>query len=69
MIDMATGLSIEPPIAWSTRKATSQPRLGARPQSSEPTANTTRPSWKVLRRPTRSAVEPDSNRRLASTRV
>ena len=27
------------------------------------------PAWNVLRRPNRSAVEPDSSRRLASTSV
>ena len=29
MIDMATGLSIDPPIAWMTRAAMRVPRLGA----------------------------------------
>ncbi len=69
MIDMATGLSIDPPRAWIIRKAISQPRPGARLHSSEPMVNTTSPVWKVRRRPTRSAVDPDSIRKLARTRV
>jgi hypothetical protein len=60
MMDIATGLSIEPPTAWIIRKATSQPRPGARLHSSEPTVNTARPAWNVLRRPIRSAVDPEN---------
>ena len=51
MIDMATGLSIEPPTAWSARAAINHLRLGARLHSSEPAANSSRPAWKVRRRP------------------
>ena len=69
MIDMATGFSIEPPIAWTIRKATRRPRLGARLHSIEPATNTNRPMTKVRRRPKRSAVEPESISRLASTSV
>ncbi len=69
MIDIATGLSIEPPIACSTRAAISMFRLGASAHSSEPSENRVSPSWNTRRRPTRSAVEPDSISRLASTRV
>ena len=69
MIDIATGLSIDPPTACSIRNATSQPRLGARLHSSEPTVKVASPAWNVLRRPSRSAVEPDRTRRLASTSV
>ena len=69
MIDIATGLSIEPPSAWSIRNATSQPRPGARLHSRDPTVNAARPVWKVRRRPIRSAVDPDSIRKLASTSV
>jgi hypothetical protein len=69
MIDMATGLSIEPPIAWSTRAAISSSRLGARPHSSDPSENTTSPARKIRLRPIRSAVEPASMSRLASTSV
>lgn len=69
MIDMATGFSIEPPTAWTARKAISVSRLGAREQSSEPSAKTASPVTKTLRRPIRSAVEPASIRRQARTRV
>ena len=69
MIDIATGLSIEPPIAWSTRAAISTPCVGASAQSSEPSENTSSPSWNTRLRPTRSAVEPASISRLASTTV
>ena len=44
MIDIATGLSIEPPIACSTRAAISVPRLGATAHSSEPSENSARPT-------------------------
>ena len=39
MIDIATGLSIDPPIAWMMRAAMSSPRLGATAHSSEPKEN------------------------------
>lgn len=69
MIDIATGLSIEPPTAWIIRKTMRVSRLGAREQSTEPMVNRTRPAMKTLRRPMRSAVEPASISREASTRV
>ena len=69
MIDMATGLSMEPPTACTVRNAISQPSPGATLHSSEPTVNRASPAWKVRRRPTRSAVEPDRISRLASTSV
>ena len=43
MIDIATGLSIEPPMAWTARNAISQPVLGARLHSSEPSAEEHQP--------------------------
>ena len=69
MIDIATGLSIEPPTACRTRNATSSSTFGARLQSSEASENTTRPATKTRLRPSRSAVEPESISRLASTSV
>jgi len=68
-IASATGLSIVPPAACSARAAISHPMLGARPHSSEPIPNTARPTWKTRRRPTRSAVDPASSRKQASTSV
>ena len=69
MIDIATGLSIEPPIACITRAAMSTVWVGARAHRSDPSENTSRPSWKTRLRPTRSAVEPASMSRLARTSV
>src|SRR5215211_398550 len=69
MIDIATGLSIDPPIAWSTRAATSAPRLGASAHSSEARENTARPTWNTRLRPMRSAVDPASISSEASTSV
>ncbi len=69
MIDIATGLSIEPPTPCKARAAISQPSVGATLQASEPAANTNRPVWNVRRRPSRSPVEPASINRLASTIV
>ena len=59
-IDIATGLSIDPPTACTARNATRAPRLGATLQASEPRVNTASPIWNTLRRPTRSATDPDS---------
>jgi hypothetical protein len=69
MIDMATGLSMEPPTACTARNVISHPVLGARLHSSEPMPKTESPTWNVRRRPNRSPVEPPSISRLASTRV
>ena len=69
MIDIATGLSMDPPMACSMRKATSQPRPGARLHRPEPAVKVARPIRKTRRRPTRSAVAPDSIRKLARTRA
>ena len=69
MIDMATGFSIDPPMAWTARKAISQPVLGARLHSSEPRPKSVSPTWKVRLRPTRSPVDPPSMSRLARTSV
>ncbi len=69
MIDMATGLSIEPPTAWTMRKTISSSRLGATEQSTEPTVNTVRPAMKTRLRPIRSAVEPASISSEARTSV
>lgn len=69
MIDIATGLSIEPPTACTIRNATSDSRFGATEQSSEPRVNRTSPILKIFRRPIRSAVEPASISSEASTRV
>ena len=69
MMASATGLSIDPPAAWSMRKPTSQPRPGDRLHSSDPMLNSSSPAWNTRRRPSRSASAPDSISRLASTRV
>ncbi len=69
MIDIATGFSIEPPTACTMRNAISEPVFGATLHNSEPRLNSTSPTWNVRRRPNRSAVDPDSISRLASTRV
>jgi hypothetical protein len=69
MMDMATGLSIEPPTACTIRKTISQLRLGATLHSRDPRVNRASPSWKTRRRPIRSAVEPLRMSRLARTSV
>ena len=69
MIDIATGLSIDPPTACTARKATRAPRVGATLQSNDPSENSASPVWKMRRRPIRSATDPDSMSRLARTRV
>ena len=69
MIDIATGLSIAPPTACNARAATSTRAFGATLQSNEPILKTNSPAWNVLRRPKRSAIEPASSRKLATTMV
>jgi hypothetical protein len=69
MIDSATGLSIEPPMACRNRAAISISTLGARLHSSDPMAKTVSPIWKTRLRPKRSPVAPESISRDASTSV
>ena len=69
MIDIATGLSIDPPMAWTMRKTINVVWSGARLHSNEPMEKITSPATKVRLRPKRSAVEPESMSRLASTSV
>ena len=69
MIDIATGLSIEPPTACSTRNADQE--LDGRREAAQQRRreNTARPQTKMRRRPKRSAVEPENSSRLAITTV
>ena len=69
MIDIATGFSIDPPMACRNRAAISVSMFGARLHSSEPSAKTVSPIWKVRLRPNRSPVAPDSISSDASTSV
>ena len=69
MMDIATGLSIEPPTACTMRKTTSVVWLGARLHRRDPIEKTTSPTTKVRLRPKRSAIDPESMSRLASTSV
>jgi hypothetical protein len=69
MIPRAAGFSMAPPAAWSTRKASSHGRLGARLHSQEPSVNRDRPVWNTAFLPSRSASAPASMSRLASTTV
>ena len=69
MMPNAAGLSIEPPIPCRIRKAISQPRPGARLHSHEPRMNMDRPTWKIVRRPIRSASAPENISRAASVMV
>ncbi len=69
IIETATGFSIDPPTACSTRNAISQPRLGAVEHNAELTVNMVRPTRKTRRRPNRSAAAPADITRLARTIV
>jgi hypothetical protein len=66
-IDSETGVSMRPPSAWSMRSATSEPVFGARLHSSEPRLNPASPIRNSRLRPNRSAIDPASSSRLAST--
>ena len=69
MIDIATGLSIDPPIACRNRAPISTSMVGARLHASDPTAKMTSPMRNIRLRPNRSAVAPESMSRLARVRV
>jgi hypothetical protein len=69
MMPSAAGLSIEPPTPCRIRKPISQPRPGARLHSHEPRVNRDRPTWKMVRRPIRSASAPENISSAASTIV
>ena len=69
MMPSAAGLSIEPPTPCRIRKPISQPRLGARLHSQEPRVNSERPTWKMVRRPIRSATAPENISSAASAIV
>jgi hypothetical protein len=51
------------------RKPTRALLVGARLHRREPTLNTARPIWKTRRRPKRSAIDPESIKKLATTTV
>ena len=67
--DSAAGDISAPPRPCSARAAMSRPRLPASPPSSEATANSTAPTRKTLRRPSRSASLPPSSRKPPKVRV
>ena len=69
MIDIATGFSIEPPIACTKRAPISVWIFGARLHNSDPAAKIVKPIWNTRRRPNRSAVAPANSSRDASTSV
>ena len=69
MMDMATGLSIDPPMACSARNAIRDPTSGATLHSSDPMPNSTSPVWNTRRRPIRSPVDPASISRQAIVSV
>ncbi len=60
------GVSSAPPMPCSTRAMISVSGLGARPHSSDATANHVVPITKTRRRPNRSPSDPPSRIRLAS---
>ena len=67
--DSATGFIIDPPRPCTNRAAMSSSIDGARLHSSDPNANSVKPSWKVLRLPKRSPVAPARISSDASTSV
>lgn len=68
-IAKATGLSIEAPAPCTTRAATSTPADGDTAHARDAPPNTSKPNWKTLRRPKRSATAPEEISKLARTRV
>lgn len=69
MIDMATGFSMEPPMAWRKRAPIRISMVGAMLHSSDPAAKVSRPMRNTRLRPKRSAAAPESMSRLARVRV
>ncbi|MBD0743771.1 hypothetical protein BG418_19560 [Streptomyces sp. CBMA152] len=62
------GVSMPPPAARAMRKVTSQLVVGARLHRADPVVTSARPTWKIRRRPTRSAVAPARVSSEAGTR-
>ena len=69
MIDIATGFSMLPPMAWNMRAAMRKWTLGARLHSTDASVNSVMPVWNTRRLPMRSASDPESMRKLAMTIV
>ncbi len=68
-IASAPGVSSAPPTPWIARAATRVLTFGARPHSSEPSANHATPTTKIRRRPNRSPREPPSRMKAARVSV
>ena len=66
-IDSETGVSIDPPTPCSMRSAISDPVSGARLHSSDPRLKPNSPTRNSRLRPNRSAIDPLSSSRLATT--
>jgi hypothetical protein len=64
-IASADGTSAAAPRAWTTRKATSSPAVGARAHRAEASVKATSPTTNVRRRPKRSAIRPAGTRAAA----
>ena len=69
MIDMATGLSIDPADGLNHPEDNERAQVGGEAAEQRSRAKVQSPMTKVLRRPRRSAVEPEIIRRLARTSV
>ena len=69
MMPRAAGLSIEPPTPCRIRKPIRQPSVGARLHSHEPRVKSDSPTWKIVRRPIRSAIAPENMSRAARAMV
>ena len=68
-IERETGIIIAPPIPWPTRAAISQSIVGANPQNSENTVNSTRPVVKTNFCPNLSAMRPMERKSAAMARL
>ena len=62
-IESAAGEMIAAPMPWTALAAISTPILPARPQTSEASVKSVRPTRKIRLRPSRSAMRPPSRRK------
>ncbi len=62
-IESAAGEMIAAPRPWTARALIRTPELLAKPQTSEASVNSVRPTRKIRLRPSRSAIRPPSRRK------
>lgn len=63
-----TGISVAPAAPWMKRKRINCQSAPAKPQAADPAAYSTIEDMKTRRAPNRSAIQPESGRKIAADR-